>query len=316
LKKHWFNSWWFKAACTIVLIGLILAWIGPKEIWNSLLSSDPGLLGLSLLLTPIIITIKTLRWLLLARTESPLTFRGALSSYLAGLTLATLTPLAAGEAGRGFFVRTGDRAGLTGKVLLDKLVDLSTVGIFACIGLLLTKESAAREASVLLLIAIVVAWAVLLLLPARLKKLPLDTSGGWLVRLRIPDVISGLINTPRPTLALNAVLALIGFAVFYGQAFVLLRAFYPEAPLSAIPYFPIITLSTILPIAIGGLGIREWTAVLLLKQFGIPEAAAFNAFFVHFVVVQLLPSIAGAFIIGFYRQEREPLQEENSLESA
>ena len=66
-------------------------------------------------------------------------------------------------------------------------------------------------------------------------------------------------------------------------------------------YFPIITLSTILPIAIGGVGIREWTAILLLRRFGVPESAAFNTFFVHFVVVQLLPALAGTAVIGSSR---------------
>jgi len=118
----------------------------------------------------------------------------------------------------------------------------------------------------------------------------------------IPAILSGLIHTPYQQLALNMALSFIGFAVFYGQAFVLLQAFWVRASWMVVPYFPIITLSTILPIAVGGVGIREWTAILLLRQFGVTESVAFNTFFAHFVVVQLLPALVGVAIIGSFRR--------------
>ena len=63
--------------------------------------------------------------------------------------------------------------------------------------------------------------------------------------------------------------------------------------------FPIITLSTIVPIAVGGVGIREWTAVLLLlQQFDVSESASFNAFLTHFIVVTLLPALAGTYLMS------------------
>jgi uncharacterized membrane protein YbhN (UPF0104 family) len=298
---RWFNNWWLKAACTVLLIGLLLTWVGPGKIWASFASSNLWLLALSLIFTPAVIGIKTLRWMLLARTQGPVSFWEALRSYLAGLTLATLTPMSAGEAGRSLFVRTRDRAGLTGKVLLDKLVDLSTVSVFASIGLTLTEEPAARAIGVVVLFGVIVAWGGVLCLLPKLERLVAGVDGGWLVRFRIPAIVSGLANTPRLKLALNVALSLAGFAILYGQVFIVMLAFWSEAPWIVTLYFPIITLSTILPIAIGGVGIREWTAILLLRRFGVPESAAFNTFFVHFVVVQLLPALAGAAVIGSSR---------------
>jgi uncharacterized membrane protein YbhN (UPF0104 family) len=298
---RWFNNWWFKAACTVLLIGLLLIWVGPKKIWASFAGSNLGLLALSLIFTPAVIGIKTLRWLLLARTQGPVSFWEALRSYLAGLTLATLTPMSAGEAGRGLFVQTEDRAGLTGKVLLDKLVDLSTVSVFASIGLTLTGEPAARAIGGAVLFGVIVAWGGVLCLLPKLERLVADVDGGWLVRFRIPAIVSGLANTPRLKLALNAALSLAGSAILYGQALVVMLAFWSEAPWIVTLYFPIITLSTILPIAVGGMGIREWTAILLLRRFGVPESVAFNTFFVHFMMVQLLPALAGAAVIGSSR---------------
>ena len=42
--RHWLNSWWFKTILTILLIGLLLAWVGPERIWISLRASNPWLL--------------------------------------------------------------------------------------------------------------------------------------------------------------------------------------------------------------------------------------------------------------------------------
>ena len=110
--------------------------------------------------------------------------------------------------------------------------------------------------------------------------------------------LAALSHTSLSQLLLNIGLAFVGFIIFYVQAFILLRAVSPSAPISVLPVFPIITLSTILPLSIGGVGIREWTAVLLLSRFNITPEAAITAFFGHFVVVQLLPSLVGVIIIS------------------
>jgi len=310
---RWFNQRWVRVGLTLTLMALILVWVGPKSIWDTIKTSRPGPLLLSLLFTPVVIGVKTLRWLLLARTQCSISFREALRSYLAGLALAIITPMAAGEAGRGLFVSTGDPAGLTGKVILDKLVDLSTVSIFSGIGLFLTGEPAAQAIGVAISVGTFVAWSGMLLLRPKLEGLAdgVEASGlarffgGLRTRFRIPAIVSGLTRTPVAQLALNMGLSLVGFTVFYSQAFVLMRAFWAEAPWTVVPYFPIITLSTILPIAIGGVGVREWTAILLLRRFGVTESVAFNTFFAHFVIVQLLPAFAGAAIVGSFRREGE-----------
>jgi uncharacterized membrane protein YbhN (UPF0104 family) len=202
-------------------------------------------------------------------------------------------------------VRSGDRAGFTGKVLLDKLIDLSTVSVFAGIGLTLTKEPTARAIGIGVVACVIVMWGGVVGLLPSLKRMVARANSGWSVRFRVAAIVNGLADTPPPQLALSIALSLVGFTIFYGQAFVLMLAFWAEAPWLVVPYFPIITLSTILPIAIGGVGIREWTAILLLRQFGVAESVAFNTFFAHFVVVQLLPAFAGAIIISSFRRRSE-----------
>ncbi len=81
----------------------------------------------------------------------------------------------------------------------------------------------------------------------------------------------------------------------YGESF----------PAEVVLYFPVITLSTILPITIGGLGVREGTAIYFLKRYQIPEAVAFNTFFTHFVIANVLAGLLGAIIFLVSRGDRE-----------
>jgi uncharacterized protein (TIRG00374 family) len=304
------GQWWVKAIFTAALIGLIVAWVGPRRILGSLLASDPSLVMLSLVFTPAVIGLKTLRWQLLVGRRANFSYVAALRSYLAGLVLATVTPVAAGEVGRGLFVRHGNRAELTGKVVIDKLTDLVSLTGFAGVGLLLSGSPPARTAGLVLLIGVVLAAALSLL--ARRVAQEQGNAGWrrwpWLERFRISGILDGMATIRPAQLGVNVCLSLLGFVVYYSQALVMLKAFWPTASWEVMPYFPIITLSTILPIGIGGVGVREWTAVLLLRQFAVPEAVAFNTFFAHFIVVQVLPSLVGAYVIATFR----PMPTENA----
>ncbi len=265
-----------------------------------MLASDPALVALSLVFTPAVIGLKALRWQLLVGRRANFSYIAALRSYLAGLVLATVTPVAAGEVGRGLFVQRGNRAELTGKVIIDKLTDLSSLTVFAGGGLLLSGNPSARLVGLALLVGVgLVALISLLALKVAQAKL-IWKRWPWLERFRITDILNGMAAIRPVQLGVNICLSIVGFVVFYSQAFVMLRAFWATASWEVVPYFPIITLSTILPIGIGGVGVREWTAVLLLRQFAVPEAVAFNTFFAHFVVVQVLPSLVGAYVIATF----------------
>jgi uncharacterized protein (TIRG00374 family) len=302
------GRWWVKTIITAALIGLIVAWVGPRRILGSLLASDPSLVALSLVFTPVVIGLKALRWQLLVGRRPNFSYFAALRSYLAGLVLATVTPVAAGEVGRGLFVQRANRAELTGKVIIDKLTDLASLTVFAGGGLLLSGSPPARAAGLVLLIGVVLAAALALLARKVAQGNAAWRRWPWLERFRIADILNGMAAIRPAQLAVNVCLSTLGFVVFYSQAFVMLKAFWATAAWEVVPYFPIITLSTILPIGIGGVGVREWTAVLLLRQFAIPEAVAFNTFFSHFVVVQVLPSLVGAYVIATFR----PIPTENA----
>ena len=58
--------------------------------------------------------------------------------------------------------------------------------------------------------------------------------------------------------------------------------------------YPIIILINILPLTIGGIGIREGASMITLSKFGIPPEAAVNASFLLFCANTLIPGLIGA----------------------
>ena len=292
-------------ASTALLLGLILWWAKPGQILESLKEADLSLLGLALLVTPVVIGLKIWRWLLLARTvDINFSVPDAARSYLVGLALATVTPLAAGEAMRGMFVKGGNRAQLTGKTILDKFIDLATLGFFAGVGLLFIDATEQRLIGALLCLGFAAfVFALFVLTPKFAGRL--DHLDGIWAKLRIPQVADAVLHTPRSQLMKTILISLSGFCIYYLQVMIVVRAFLPGASFELMVYFPVITLSTILPIGVGGTGVREATAVVLLGLFGVSKAVAFNSFFIHFIIVQGIPSILGAFFLASARKRHE-----------
>lgn len=284
-------------ALTIVTLAVTLYVADPGRVADALLHADPWVLLLATAFTPVTLGLRTARWHLLARDDVPdVTVRESWRSYLAGLTLAVVTPLSAGELGRGALLGRGSRARLAGLTLADKLVDLSWILVLGAVGLswaLPRTGEPGREA---------LAWVA----PGLVVGVPLC----WFVVRRIgarafqraPGPVSRLATAaaevPARTFTRIVVLSGIGFAVHMTQSWYLLAAVTDAPPLAVIGVWPAVTLATILPAFAGGVGPREASAALLLPLVGVDPAAAATAAFLQFAVVMLLPAGLGCLVLG------------------
>lgn len=271
-----------RLALTGLCLGAVVVYIGPRHILEAFQGADLGLLlGVSLLTVPLIMT-KILRWMILVRLEMKAGFYAVGVSYLMGLMLSIFTPAGAGEVGRAAFLPNseGHQARLGGKALLDKLVDLTVLALFAAVGLILYGQ----PLGFLMLIGVVAGAAFAVWLSQRSAA----TTSQQTVLGR---VLHSMAQTPLPSLAAVAGLAALGFTALYLELFGVMRAFDSSIPYESAFVFPIITLSTILPITINGLGVREWTAVVVLGS--LESSVVANAVFVHFLIVNLPPALLG-----------------------
>ena len=91
-----------------------------------------------------------------------------------------------------------------------------------------------------------------------------------------------------------------GYAQFY-----LLVSVCCEISLEATGFaFSLMILSNLLPISVGGIGVRESVAALVLHSFGVDSAAAINAAFLSYVTNTVVPGLVGAALLASTRAGR------------
>jgi hypothetical protein len=273
----------------MVLLCLLFLYIEPQTAYETLTQANAGLIVIALLFTPVIILVRLLRWGLLVHEVLPqMPWYAISTSYLMGFALGVVTPSGLGEVGRGTFLPDSQayQTTLAVKALLDKLIDVLTLLLLGATGLLLSGYWLAQVLGGLLHLSIVVGMYLLL----RLGDM---TSLGWLPKPLQKSLHIIKMTAPLRLLKLFG-LSLVGFMLLYTQFYLVLSAVAGQTfPLAAIVFFPLITLSTVLPISFNGLGVREWTSVVLLGRYDLPTAVIFNATFGHFILATLPPVVIG-----------------------
>ena len=285
----------FKIVFTLGLLGLVVGIAGPGNIVRAFRGADPIFVLIALPLTPVCIFFKAYRWHLLARSRIPgLGFLPSFKSYMAGLALAVITPLSAGELARGIHLDPKRGLELTGLVTVDKFLDLAAVGSYLCFGLMYVFGPAVRVPCGVAIACMTVGWLLIRPVTAVLER-----TLGARPESRVGRFLAAVKEISLLLIFECLGVAFVNFAFYYLQTYLAMRAFAKPVGLAAVSLFPTITLSTILPYAIGGLGIRELTAALLLSRYGgIPEAMASSGVFAQFVIIMILPGIVGAFWVG------------------
>jgi len=279
-----------KIVLTISSVGLLFYLSDPDQVVRYLSQIDLTQLLFIIILKFFTDLFKIRKWMLLARVQLPtFTFWNAVRSFYKGMTLAVITPFSVGELGRGVMATKSNKVELSGLVILDKAFDLATVAMFSMMGFAILSRQT------ILAFGLLICYYICILL---LKELPvLFENIGFLSKIKIgffQNLISGIKSVSITTTLRAGLLSTIYFLLFYWQAYLILSAYGDQFPYEVVFYFPLITLSTILPITVGGLGIREGTAIILLGRYNIPEAVAFNTFFLHFVIANVLAGILGA----------------------
>ena len=111
----------------------------------------------------------------------------------------------------------------------------------------------------------------------------------------------GINSIPQKTISVCIIYRLLMTVIDVLQFYLLIMAFIPIKVIYALIAYPLVMLINILPITIGGIGVREGTSALILTKFGIPPEYAVSASFLLFCVNTLLPGLAGSLFISRIR---------------
>ncbi|HEX6063188.1 MAG TPA: lysylphosphatidylglycerol synthase transmembrane domain-containing protein [Longimicrobiales bacterium] len=228
-------------------------------------------------------TLGAVKWrLMVAAGRTMLTPRDTVRCYSAGLFANLCLPtIVGGDVLRAVLAgkATGRPEGAVLGGIADRIVDMATVALLVAVGGFLSRDALPGWGLQLLSTALIIGIAVAVIFLPLLLRRPLTR---WPRKIRRPAgralvALRGLARNPR-----TAVIAvLISIAVQGG--FVLLNAWMGiaigvTAPLTAwFIAWPMAKLAGMLPVSLGGLGVRDATLAALLVPFGVPLTIGFVA---------------------------------------
>jgi uncharacterized membrane protein YbhN (UPF0104 family) len=258
-----------------------------------------GSLALGVLLCFAFAAARISKWLLLLKVNG---LRASsvdlVRSMLFALALGIVTPLRIGEVvAVAPFPASGERSKSLLVYLFDRVGELSTVLFFIAPAIYFLLPGVGAPLAALIL-------AVSLSMPFVLQA---TRWRSWLARrlgTRLsPQLEDFLISDVRASSA-YWLWSCFTYLLNYVSLAVFIQGFGPIEQLSSLIVLPVVTLSNLLTITVGGLGVREGLAALLSPAVGLTPEHVAGAFFLSFVFTRLVPGLAG--LIWFLLSDRRP----------
>ena len=297
-------KWWkskplkfiVKLIISIALLFLVFKFVKLEKIYQELSNLKTSFLVISFLFAMLVVLIKTYRWKkIIELFNTKLNLKNSLTYSLISIAFGRITPSTLGE-----FVRVKyltDKTGLRYlksfiTVLVDKVFDLLAMMTLALIGLsflpiLSDYTHYIRIASILFCISIVIGITYFY----QCKKLVIKY-----LPIKYKDGFQNMTLTRK--LFLQSYI--ISIVAWIGISFQALFVIYALNVSISIPIMltvvPLMALSAMAPISLGGVGVRELIAVYFFLQIGIDaeKSIIFSLFYTF--IGSGLPAIIGTFL--------------------
>lgn len=283
-----------KIALTLVLGGAILYGVGVGRFVESFREINLYLFMAALAGSPLVVLASSRKWMEIIRHEAVgITYPEAVASFLGGLSLGVLTPGRVGEFGKVGLIRRGRLAALAGIALLDRVIDLNVVLALGVVG---STTFFGVFPALVVAAAALTGTAVVFHAPLRLAMLNIVLAmSPWKDRIR--EVIDALSAIPASTFSRCVGLRTFACLIDVCQYYLLINSFSHISLLDVLVVYPAVILTNILPLTIGGLGVREGMSMYVLSYYKVPPEAAASASLLLFAINTLIPALIGAMLI-------------------
>lgn len=245
--------------------------------------------------------------------------RRVLRHALAGQFVSVVLPGSVGGdvlRARRLANEVGEGSGIAASVALERLTGFAVLPLFTVIGLAVNdrvREHGGRTSGIALVVALAT-WTVLgtLMIAGGHRSLGRRFGGaapGW--RRMLGTVHLGVVRfRTRPREGFEVILAgALQSVMQLGAAYIAARVLGIDQVGATVllVFFPAVGILQVLPIAVGGLGVREWSLALFLNPLGVPTERAV-ALGLLFYALTVATSLAGApaFALGTRHARRHP----------
>jgi uncharacterized membrane protein YbhN (UPF0104 family) len=235
---------------------------------------------------------RALRWrVLLRRMQVPVGPGTAYRLTLVGVFYGILTPGRFGEFGKALHLGAS-RSTTLSTVFVERVMDLLFLEAASAPAFILFPDWRGAPRLVYLGLTALTLAVVLLLVSGGLGPLLRTGIVPRRVRAAAAGIALGRLRHSRTLL-----LGFVGTASFYALGFsggvVLLRDLAPGAPLAFVGVFPVIILLGNLPLAFGGIGLREQVALIAFTSLGLAPRIGPTFSLLWFALVSLVPGLLG-----------------------
>jgi uncharacterized protein (TIRG00374 family) len=250
----------------------------------------------ALLFVPIILLIRGLKWkLLLNNVNINIDFKTSFKSVVGGLAIGIITPGRVGEVSRSVFIKTNKKIEISGLVLVDRVIDLFAILLFSLYGV----YTIISIKSLSIFTTLIVFFIFLFLFSKKIRRFISSIGKDHKSKFikKINQFLNLYGNVEKKTIICVIFLSLFMYLLTFFQFYFLVKAFSDIELLVALKTSPLIQFMSVIPITLFGLGLREGTAIYLLKPYDISEVAAFNSSFLSFGFNILFAALIGVFFI-------------------
>ena len=282
-------------AVSLVLLVLLARKVPLAEAAAALARVEPGTLALCVALALVAYWGRARRWaMLLQRSGVRLSALEAYRLTLVGTFYGVVTPGRVGEFAR--IVHIGaPRSDTLPSVVWDRVVDVLLLEALCIPAFAMVPAWRGGLLGIYLaLVAVTVTGIVVLRNPAAVRALIRVVPPLARPLRRWSEHTPGLLL--RGVSGAGILWGLFFYAFMYAIAGLLLRDLAPHASADLVVGQPVIALLGNLPIALGGLGLREQVSATLFEQYGAGAATGAVYSLLVFLVLTLLPALIGMLV--------------------
>jgi len=260
------RAWVLRAIGLLVVVGLV---VSSRDVVlasvDVLGGVDPGIYLLGLLLYVLGLAVSAFRaHTILIAFKANVTYGEILSDFLKATALNASFAMGAGELYRVNRLRKSglDLGTASAAVVLDRGVGLATVALAGLSGAAISGAHA---------LGVVI--SPMILTGSILAGVLTVVAGIRLLKHRLPKALIAIAAPPVLLRITLACLAVLGFWI--ASVWVFAQALGINVAIGVIAFAaPLVTLATLLPISIGGIGLREAGYALLLAPYGVASSEA------------------------------------------
>lgn len=257
-------------------------------------------LWLCLILMPINVLLEAKKWQILVSSAQPLSYRRAMTSYLAGIAISLVTPNRIGEyPGRMLYLKRENTVRLVSVSILGALTQMLTMFIFGTLGLIYFNIKFYHPFAATVLIAAIIITIILGIAFWRFETwMPFIEKIKWLRRFRIYKKLLKRFS-PREQLTILCI-SILRYSIYTAQYLFLLYWMNVTMPfidgyLMSALFFWVITVIPSIPLV--ELGERGGVSLYLFHHFSENTAGILIATGGLWAINLVLPAIFGSILL-------------------